>query len=247
MTKYKLLRFLTNLFSVFFLIGAITYFALTGSEGAGADKSVFVILGIISLLLFALCIVISKKLKKKIKQPIIEAQQLAVEQEKLKYQKALDERNALFKCSGSHVYGLPVAEDAQIICYWCRDRVLLETSGASFNLSFDKLIDVASKTDKEIQTATTTQEQYVSSTGRAVAGYMLLGPVGAAIGGRARKKQVSATTIISMPEIHYMIFTYIDNEELKCIALEMPNKDAAVPFVEAFKQIKPATTQSFDL
>lgn len=247
MTKYKILRFLSNLFSVFFLIETIACIILNYSKENVSEENNFIIPAIICLVLFIVCIVVSKKLKKKIKQPIIEAQQLAVEQEKLKYQKTLDERNALFKCSGSHVYGLPVAEDAQIICYWCRDRVLLETSGASFNLSFDKLIDVASKTDKEIQTAITTQEQYVSSTGRAVAGYMLLGPVGAAIGGRARKKQVSATTIISMPEIHYMIFSYIDNEKLKCIALEMPNKDAAVPFVEAFKQIKPATTQSFDL
>lgn len=128
-----------------------------------------------------------------------------------------------------------------------RDRVLLETSGTSFNLSFDKLTDVASKTDKEIQTATTTQQQYVSSAGRAVAGYMLLGPVGAAIGGRARKKQVSATTTISTPETYYMFFTYIDNQEVKCIALEVPYKDSAVSFVEAFKQIKPATMQSFNL
>ncbi len=243
MKKYKILRFFTNLFSVFFLLEVFVSIALVGSQEADSEKNIFAILGTFCFVLFIVCIVVSKKLKKKIKQPMIEAQQLA----KLEYQKELEERNALFKCSGSHVYGLPVAEDAQINCYWCRDRVLLETSGASFNLSLDKLTDVASKTDKEIQTATTKQAQYVSSAGRAVAGYMLLGPVGAAIGGRARKKQVSATTTISTPETHYMIFTYIDNEELKCIAVEVPYKDSAVPFVEAFKQIKPATTQSFNL
>lgn len=248
MKKYKVIRFFLNLFSVFFFIGAIAYIALSNStEVNSSEQNVMIVAGIICIVLFILCVIFSKKLKKKIKQPIIEAQRQAAEQARLVHQQELEERNALFKCQGLHVYGLPVAEDAQVICYWCRDKVLFETSGTSFNLSFDKLTDVASKTDKEIQTANTTQEQYVSSTGRAVAGYMLLGPVGAVIGGRARKKKVSSTTTISTPETYYMILTYVDKDEVKCIALEMPYKDAAVPFVEAFNQIKPIQTKSFDL
>lgn len=243
MKKYKILRFFVNLFSIFFIAGAIIYFGLCNSEEIASEKNAFAIFGVIFLVLFIVCVVISKKLKKKIRQPIEEAKQKELQE----YQNMLAERKAYFSTSGLHAYGLPVAEDANVTCYWCNDKVLFESSGASFNLSFDKLTDVASKTDKEIQNATTTQQQYVSSAGRAVAGYMLLGPVGAAIGGRTRKKQVSATTTISTPETYYMFFTYIDNEEVKCIALEVPYKDSAVPFVESFKQIKSDTQQSFDL
>lgn len=96
MKKYKILRFFTSLFSVFFLIGTIAYIALANSQEGASDKNAFAILGTIFLVLFILCIVVSKKLKKKIKQPIIEAQRLAVEQERLKLQKELDERNAFF-------------------------------------------------------------------------------------------------------------------------------------------------------
>lgn len=248
MGKYKVIRFFLNLFAAFFVIGAIVYIAQSNSLGINsAEQNVMTIAGIICIVFFIFCVIFSKKLKKKIKQPIIEAKHQAAERERLECQRELEERNALFKCQGLHVYGLPVVEDAQVICYWCRDRVLFETSGTSFNLSFDKLTDVASKTDKEIQTANTTREQYVSSTGRAIAGYMLLGPVGAAIGGRARKKRVYSTITISTPETYYMILTYVDKGEVKCIVLEMPYKDAAFPFIEAFNQIKPAQTQTFDL
>lgn len=248
MKKYKVIRFFLNLFSVFFFIGAIAYIALSNStEVNSSEQNVMTAAGIICIVLFILCVVFSKKLKEKINQPIIEARRQAAEQERLVHQQELEERNALFKCQGLHVYGLPVAEDAQVICYWCRDKVLFETSGTSFNLSFDKLTDVASKTDKEIQIANTTQEQYVSSTGRAVAGYMLLGTVGAVIGGRARKKKVSSTTIISKSVEHYLIFTYVDDNEVKCVAFEIFNTNDAKRFVDEFQKIKPAQAQSFDL
>lgn len=243
MKKYKVLRFFVNLLSIFFITGSIIYLGLCNTEEFASEKNAVAILGVICLILFIVCVVVSTKLKKKIRKPIEEAKQKALQE----YQNTLAEKNAHFSTSGSHVYGLPVAEDANVTCYWCNDKVLFESSGASFNLSFDKLTDVAAKTDKEIQNATTTQQQYVSSAGRAVAGYMLLGPVGAAIGGRARKKQVSATTTISTPETYYMFFTYIDNGEVKCIALEVPYKDSAVPFVESFKQIKSGIQQSFNL
>lgn len=152
-----------------------------------------------------------------------------------------------FKCQGSHAYGLPVAKDAATNCYWCNDRILFEASGTSYNLSFEKLTDIAIKTDSEIQTAISKQDQYVSSAGRAVAGYMLLGPLGAAIGGRARRKTVTNKTIISKSVEHYLIFTYVDDNEVKCVAFEIFNTNDAKRFVDEFQKIKPAQAQSFDL
>lgn len=248
MKKYKVIRFFLNLFSVFFFVGAIAYIALSNSkEVNSAEQNVMTAAGIICIVLFILCVVFSKKLKKKINQPIIMAQRQAAEQARLVHQQELEERNALFKCQGSHAYGLPVAKDAATNCYWCNDRILFEASGTSYNLSFEKLTDIAIKTDSEIQTAISKQDQYVSSAGRAVAGYMLLGPLGAAIGGRARKKTVTNKTIISKSVEHYLIFTYVDDNEVKCVAFEIFNTNDAKRFVDEFQKIKPAQAQSFDL
>ena len=171
---------------------------------------------------------------------------MAEAQRKLaEHQEFVRQIGASIEVNGSHTYGLPVAENVKVTCYWCRDKVLFESSGASFNLSFDKLTDVASKLDIDTQTFTSNQEQYVSSIGRAAAGAMVFGSLGAAIGGRAIKKNVKTTTTSSKIS-HYLVFTYIDNGEVKYIIIEMPS-GSALPFVEAFKRIKPANTQSFDL
>ena len=49
------------------------------------------------------------------------------------------------------------------------------------------------------------QQQYVSSVGGAVGGAVLFGPLGAMIGGRAKKKTDTTTT-------YYMIITYKNAE-----------------------------------
>lgn len=65
----------------------------------------------------------------------------------------------------------------------CADTELSFTSaGQEFVLGVDKLIDVSVMTTAELKS------QYVSSVGGAVAGAVLLGPIGAIIGGRATQK-----------------------------------------------------------
>ena len=113
--KCKVVRFFLNLFSVFFFVGAIAYIALSNStEVNSSEQNVMTAAGIICIVLFILCVVFSKKLKKKINQPIIMAQRQAAEQARLVHQQELEERNALFKCQGSHAYGLPVAKESAL-------------------------------------------------------------------------------------------------------------------------------------
>lgn len=204
---------------------------------------------IILLLFLAFCIfMIAKTSKARKARKIMQKKAAEAYQQKLlEHQNYMREIGAVMEVYGKHAYGLPVAEDAETYCYWCNDKIMFETSGTSFNLSFEKLTDVATKTDSEIQTAISKQDQYVSSTGRAVAGYMLLGPLGAALGGRARKKTVTNQTTISKSVEHYLIFTYVDNNEVKCIAFEIFATDDAQKFVQEFQKIKPVQTQSFDL
>ena len=65
--------------------------------------------------------------------------------------------------------------------YFC-----FEGSGIRYELSKDKVTDIAVKTDVEIQ------QQYVSSAGGALAGGMLFGPLGAIVAGRTEAKRSRA-------------------------------------------------------
>ncbi|MDE6658893.1 MAG: hypothetical protein K2K01_02090 [Eubacterium sp.] len=144
-------------------------------------------------------------------------------------------KNALFMVPMNHFNGLPIAEGVFTQCFLCVDKIVFEANGVAFNLHFSKLTDVSIKTDVEIQ------KQYVSSVGGAVAGGIMFGPLGAMIGGRAKQKEIRQAT-------HYLIFTYIDNGEIKYIAFNCSACLAkAYKFVEKFQKIKPAQTQSFDL
>ncbi len=143
--------------------------------------------------------------------------------------------NASFMAAVNHFNGLPIAEGVLTQLFWCMSKIVFEANGASFNLEMSKITDISVKTDVEIQ------QQYVSSAGGAVAGGVLFGPIGAMIGGRAKKKEIKQTN-------SYLIFTYKDDESLKYIAFDCTASWAqARRFVDEFQKIKPSQTQSFDL
>lgn len=94
-----------------------------------------------------------------------------------------------------------------------RERIIFSASGQEFTLDASKMIDVSVMTPKEIQT------QYVSSIGGAVAGALLLGPLGAIIGGSASKKKITNKK-------KYLIFTYISGDETKYIVFDVTTRPA---------------------
>lgn len=108
-----------------------------------------------------------------------------------------------------HTAGLPLAEGVECRVEYYNNKIDFMASGTSFSLSFDKVSDIVVKTDREIQ------KSYVSSAGGAVLGGYLFGPVGAMIGGRAKEKTSTVVT-------HYLIITYISDNEIKYIGLEIP-------------------------
>lgn len=93
------------------------------------------------------------------------------------------------------------------------DKIVFTASGQEFTLNASKMIDVSVMTPKEIQT------QYVSSVGGAVAGAVLLGPLGAIIGGTASKKQFTTKR-------KYLIFTYLSDGETKYIVFDVTTRPA---------------------
>ena len=88
-----------------------------------------------------------------------------------------------------------------------------------------KLLDVSVMTQTEIQ------KQYVSSVGGAVAGAVLLGPIGAIIGGRATKKTVNNTS-------KYLVITYISDEETKYIVFDTTNSFVGNGIKNKYKYLK---------
>lgn len=88
------------------------------------------------------------------------------------------------------------------------EKIVFHVSGQEFTLDASKMLDVS------IMTSTEIQQQYVSSIGGAVAGALLLGPLGAIIGGSASKKKITNKR-------KYLIFTYISTDETKYIVFDV--------------------------
>lgn len=125
---------------------------------------------------------------------------------------------------GVHMAGLPLAQDV-----WCDikigdDYVEIIGSGNTFKLDLAKITDMQGKTDVDIQ------KQYSSSAGGAVAGAMVFGPLGAIIGGRAKKKTTQTLE-------HYFIITYQKDGAPAYISFRVADKYAVkVMWIEQYYQ-----------
>ena len=139
----------------------------------------------------------------------------------------VQKRNASLFITIPHVNGLPIPEDTNCTIYSTPDKYEIESSGNSFELDKSKVTDVCVKTETEVTS------QYVSSVGGAIGGAVLFGPLGAAIGGRAKKKKTK--------EVHeYLIFTYESNGEIKYIGFQVlpMHKLKTFYFVDEFNKME---------
>ena len=132
-------------------------------------------------------------------------------EEKKQRENRQEELNAKKSITLPHFYGLPLVEGSMCNLFLCDDKIVIESKGTIFNLSKDKIIDVAEKTETEIR------KSYTSSVGGAIGGAVLFGPIGAIIGGRTKEKT-------DKEEKEYLIFTYKDNQENKYISF-LVNRD----------------------
>ncbi|WP_297236189.1 hypothetical protein [uncultured Flavonifractor sp.] len=94
------------------------------------------------------------------------------------------------------------------------NQITFSANGQEFILESSKMIDVS------IMTQTDIQKQYVSSAGGAIAGALLLGPLGAIIGGSPSKKSIKSKQ-------KYLVFSYISNDETNYIVFDITKDTAA--------------------
>lgn len=106
-----------------------------------------------------------------------------------------------------HTAGLPISEGLECSIFYFKDKVEIKHNEMKFNLNRNKILDICLKTDVEIQ------KQYISSSGGAIGGALLFGPVGALIGGRTKQKTIRKAST-------YLIITYKNNEEIKYIGFD---------------------------
>lgn len=132
-------------------------------------------------------------------------------------------KEKLKTCTMKHVNGLPIAEDVNCNITLTDDKYIFSSGSMNFELEKSKITDICIKTDTEIQ------QQYVSSVGGAVVGGALFGPLGAMIGGRAKKKTVKHESH------HYLIITY-QSDEIKYIGFDINYAAASAKvYIEDFK------------
>lgn len=94
------------------------------------------------------------------------------------------------------VSGLPVPEKTLAQLYYFDDHIEIDTGGVEYELKLDNIQSIA------IQTSVEQRTQLVSSTGGAILGAAVAGPVGAAVGGRVKEKKTQQTE--SYLVIHYI-------------------------------------------
>lgn len=101
----------------------------------------------------------------------------------------------------------------------------------NITLMREKITDMVIKTDTEIQ------KQIVSSTGGAIAGAVLFGPLGAIIGGRAKTIKTHTS---------YLIITYKDdNGDLAYIGFDTKGSLKQFKLINEFKKLN--TTEGFNI
>lgn len=137
--------------------------------------------------------------------------------------KLKDQKNASLFITLSHFYGLPIAENTLTQIFSCPNEYEFLANGNTFKLNKSKITDVTITNDVEIQ------KNNVSSIGGAIGGAILFGPIGAMIGGRSKEK---TSKIVNS----YLIFTFLDNNEIKYIAFNCTNDFKAQKIVKEFKQ-----------
>lgn len=126
-------------------------------------------------------------------------------------QQGLENYNAIYSAETNHICGLPLAENSKCIIHLCDNQIVVESVGNIFKLQHNKIMDMNIKTSKEVQ----------NSISGAVGGYMLLGPIGAFLGG-------------STTDFHrFFIIIYKNkNNKEECISFDMKDD------MKAFKEIR---------
>lgn len=137
-----------------------------------------------------------------------------------------------------HTYGLNFPQGAKVETIFLRDRILFSAHNQELSLSDSKLVDVSVMKLMDIQ------KQYVSSSGGAIAGAMIAGPLGAMVGGRTKARNVKSKS-------KYLVIAYKDtpdSQETKHITFDITRSNSNVKRIQRnYKYLSNVQSESVEL
>ena len=174
---------------VFFIVGIVVGIEMAINPEAGETPQSGIYIAVFCVVMVVVFAVLLVKEIRKPKKP---------KTEKTRVQRGYF-TEYICKAKLTHLSGLPFPEGTQCLAFLYEDKIQFILGTTEISLARNKITDIRLMTASEIQ------KQAVSSAGGAVAGAMLLGPIGAVIGGRAKAKQIKTKT-------KCLLITYYDRD-----------------------------------
>lgn len=207
------------------IIGGICLFVAAGgllglvTGDTETPESTLVLVGIFLIVGLSLILKKGKSREEKLKQ-----------KERMAEHKDLMQRTMLCE----HMAGLPLAQGNQCKVLFEENAILISGGGNSFRVAYEKITDLAIKTDVEIQ------KSYVSSIGGAVGGAVLFGPLGAMVGGRAKERT-------SRKVEYYFIITYNKDDTIDYVSFRVFDNLKAGKLIQRYKPMLSGKRATIDL
>lgn len=140
--------------------------------------------------------------------------------EQIAYQKSEKHKMQLkSKCNSVeqnliHLHGLPIPEKSKCEIWECEEKLIIYY-GSFFLLDYSKIMKIDIFTHSDIE------KHYVNNASGAIVGAMLLGPIGALIGGGTKE-------ITNYKNTSFFSITYNSNDEIKYIVFDISSSFASV-------------------
>lgn len=190
--KYVLLN---TVFAILTLLAVLSLSVFAVIIVDDVEASIFwFIVTTIFLILAIVTAIKTNKLHKVIK---IEKEKIAQEQGFINFK---EKKFRKIKYNLTHIWGLPFMQGANCMLTSEHDKITIEAQGTVIALDKSKITYVGCETNIEKYT------QAVSSVGGAVAGGILFGGIGAAIGGRVKSENFQSLR-------SYLVITYVSEDE----------------------------------
>ena len=135
-----------------------------------------------------------------------------------------------------HIAGLSTAPNVDCSLTLSKEALRIVGAGFDFNLSLTKITGMSKRTDTDIQKFVNQS----SSAGKALAGAMMFGAVGALVGGRTKTTTTSIKTYR-----FFLVVTYIKDDSVDYLIFENKKPKQIDDFTYAFSLIQennPMTT-----
>lgn len=167
---------------------------------------------------------------RKTKADIEDETKKMIEKQEAKRQEEIESFTSITR-DFTHTAGLSAAPDALCSLTLNKENLLIHGSGFDYNLALSRISSMDLKTDKDIQTFVNQS----SSAGKALAGAMMFGVVGALVGGRTK-----TTTTQHVTYQFFLVVTYRKEEDIDYMIFKSNGQKPVLDFTHAYSLVRNA-------